>query len=120
MELAVLLIMSLLFFPRVLADSHDHHHHHTVDLTEKYSFKSVLQNEGSHVYTLHWRFDSEVRRISFAVNVSTTGWVGFGLSPNGGMAGADVVIGWVDAKKNTHFHVSMSTFVRFLCLCVWI
>ncbi|XP_065886142.1 DBH-like monooxygenase protein 1 homolog [Dysidea avara] len=29
-----------------------------------------------------------------AVQVQTTGWIGFGFSPNGGMTGSDVVIGW--------------------------
>ena len=34
-------------------------------------------------YTLHWNSDLEEQTIAFAVNVCTTGWVGFGLSPNG-------------------------------------
>ena len=25
----------------------------------------------------------------------TTGWIGMGISPNGGMTGADIVVGWV-------------------------
>jgi len=30
------------------------------------------------------------------VAVKSTGWVGVGFSPNGGMAGADIVMGWVE------------------------
>ena len=72
------------------------------DLEEEYRFSAVLDDG----YTLHWNFDLEQQIIAFAVNVSTTGWVGFGLSPNGQMPQSDVVIGWVDNDGNTQFHVS--------------
>ena len=36
------------------------------------------------------------------------GYVGFGLSPNGGMTGADVVIGWVLEDGTPVFHVCRS------------
>ena len=44
-------------------------------------------------YVIFWKFNKEY--ITFEVHAQTTGWVGFGLSPNGGMAGSDMVIGWV-------------------------
>ncbi|XP_072542242.1 DBH-like monooxygenase protein 2 homolog [Salminus brasiliensis] len=44
---------------------------------------------------LRWGFDLVKDSIMFELSVKTTGWVGFGFSPNGGMAGADVVIGGV-------------------------
>ena len=44
--------------------------------------------------------------ISFAVHVNTTGWVGFGLSPNGQMPNSDVVIGWVDRSGSVAFQVN--------------
>ena len=72
------------------------------NLDEEYRFSATL-DEG---YTLHWNFDLERQTIAFAVNVSTTGWVGFGFSPNGQMPQSDVVIGWVDNDGNTQFHVS--------------
>ena len=50
-------------------------------------------------------FSAADRTIAFAVNVSTTGWVGLGISPNGGMVNSDVVIGWV-SNGRTYFHVS--------------
>ena len=71
-------------------------------LEEEYHFSAILDDG----YTLHWNFDLEQQTIAFAVNVSTTGWVGFGLSPNGQMPQSDVVIGWVDNDGNTQFHVS--------------
>ena len=30
-----------------------------------------------------------------AVEVETMGWVGLGFSPNGGMIGSDIMMGWV-------------------------
>ena len=71
---------------------------------EQYRFSAILDDG----YTLYWNFDLEQQTIAFAVNVSTTGWVGFGLSPNGQMPQSDVVIGWVDNDGNTQFHVSYS------------
>ncbi|XP_064398231.1 DBH-like monooxygenase protein 1 homolog [Halichondria panicea] len=47
-------------------------------------------------YRLHWSFNVEEQSIRFAVNVSTTGWIGLGLSPTGGMPNSDIVIGWVN------------------------
>lgn len=72
-------------------------------LCKKYRFTTAL--DSNDMYRLHWSFDVEADTIAFAVNVSTTGWVGFGLSPNGQMPGSDVVIGWVDKNDQTQFHV---------------
>ena len=72
------------------------------NLEEEYRFSAILDDG----YTLHWNFDLQQQTIAFAVNVSTTGWVGFGLSPNGQMPQSDVVIGWVDNDGNSQFHVS--------------
>ena len=74
----------------------------------EYQF-SVNLDDG---YKLHWNFDLEQQTIAFAVNVSTTGWVGFGLSPNGQMPQSDVVIGWVDNDGNTQFHVSVHSMLH--------
>ncbi len=56
-------------------------------------------------YQLHWGFNVEAKTIKFAVNVSTTGWVGLGLSPTGGMSNSDIVIGWVNDQGQVFFHV---------------
>ncbi|XP_077979621.1 DBH-like monooxygenase protein 1 [Glandiceps talaboti] len=52
-------------------------------------------------YKLFWKFDSE--KIVFEVHVQTTGYVGFGFSPNGGMTGSDIVIGWVKSNGKKRF-----------------
>ncbi len=69
---------------------------------ERYPFSVTLsENE----YYLYWNFSQTDETIQFAVSVKTTGWVGFGISPNGQMPGSDVVIGWVDGDES-YFHVS--------------
>ena len=75
------------------------------NLSTRYAFSSTLYDRNGDTYVLHWNFSIAERTIAFAVNVSTTGWVGFGLSPNGGMANSDVVMGWV-SNGRTYFHVS--------------
>ena len=95
---AFLLVLS----PLLVAGGH-------VDLSiGKYPFSRVLYNAEGQYYGLHWNFDIAAKTIRFAVNVSTVGWVGFGVSPTGQMPGSDVVIGWVADNGNTYFHVSLS------------
>ncbi|XP_070564696.1 DBH-like monooxygenase protein 1 homolog [Ptychodera flava] len=66
---------------------------------DDYTHNAVLDaDENFHVY---WKFDKE--KIIFEINVRTTGWVGFGFSPNGGMPGSDIVIGWVLKDGNVKF-----------------
>ena len=48
--------------------------------------------------------------IYFAVSARTTGWVGFGLSPNGQMPNSDVVIGWMDENNVQHLTVNSMLF----------
>ena len=76
------------------------------DLSVSYPFKVILNpaDKGG-LYELYWTFDNEAETIKFAVRVETTGWVGFGLSPNGQMPNSDVVIGWVKNDGETIFHV---------------
>ncbi|XP_043962058.1 DBH-like monooxygenase protein 2 homolog [Gambusia affinis] len=49
-------------------------------------------DEGGLVY-LKWGFDNVQGNITFQLTVNTTGWVGFGFSPHGGMDDADIVMG---------------------------
>ncbi len=74
------------------------------DLSQEYRFSAILDRDG--LYELHWNYDLSAQTISFAVRVQTTGWVGFGISPDGGMVGSDVVIGWVESEGTVQFHVS--------------
>ncbi|XP_066265474.1 DBH-like monooxygenase protein 1 homolog [Branchiostoma lanceolatum] len=73
----VLAAVFVLFGQLVCADDFTHH--------------ESLDEEGK--FHLFWKFDDE--KIEFEAQVQTTGWVGLGLSPNGGMPGSDIAIGWV-------------------------
>ena len=77
------------------------------DLSTKYPFHRTLFNDQGQYYGLYWNFSIAAKTIHFAVNVSTGGWVGFGLSPNGQMPLSDVVIGWVADSGKLYFHVSL-------------
>lgn len=59
--------------------------------------------DGAGKYHVCWRLEGEDAdaEIEFRVEVETHGYVGFGLSPNGGMAGSDIVTGWI---KDGHFY----------------
>ena len=74
----------------------------SADLSSAYQFSANLHER----YTLYWSINNDAQTIRFAVRVRTTGWVGFGLSPNGQMPQSDVVIGWVDNTGRSYFDVS--------------
>ena len=56
---------------------------------------------GDVTYALHWSVEGD--RIRVALDVATTGWVGFGIGEqaSGGMKGADIVYGWVSGSEAT-------------------
>lgn len=52
-------------------------------------------------YNLYWTADKSGQTIKIAVVAKTVGWVGLGISPNGGMPNADMMVGWVDDTDDT-------------------
>ena len=81
-----------------------------VNLEAKYPFSAVLLDNENGYYALYWNFTRSTETIYFAVNVRTTGWVGFGLSPDGQMTGSDVVIGWVANDGTGYLHVRITSY----------
>ena len=55
----------------------------------------------SGVYKLYWT--SNATSITAEIQVLSTGWVAFGISPTGGMSGADAIVAWIDASGTTQF-----------------
>ena len=51
------------------------------------------------VYHMKWGFQDDM--IGFHLTVKTTGWIGFGISPYGGMKGADIFTAWVGTGLQT-------------------
>jgi len=74
----------------------------TANLRNEYDHAAYLDPEEN--YKLYWSVKDADKSIHFAVEVNTTGWVGFGISAglSGSMKGADIVIGWVDSKGKGH------------------
>ena len=66
----------------------------SLELSRRYTYQLQLDDYGE--YNMFYSYDVDAETIKMAVQVQTTGWIGFGFSPNGGMTGSDVVIGWVD------------------------
>jgi hypothetical protein len=67
-----------------------------------YKNSKVLDALGK--YKLHWTTTTTNGSngvIQFAAEVETSGWLGFGISPNGNMVGSDIALGWVDAVAQT-------------------
>jgi hypothetical protein len=52
-------------------------------------------------YYLFWNFTKT--DILFEIQVKTTGWAGFGISPNGGMDGSDVIVTWIGSDGKANF-----------------
>ena len=70
----------------------------SADLDDEYDHFAALDELEN--FKLFWSVDTEKNEVSFAVEVRTTGWVGFGISSgNGKMKGSDLVIGWVKDCK---------------------
>ena len=81
------------------------------------SFQAVLGAAASRAeylvpngkYVVSWETDTEATKqnqsIVFKVDVETLGYVGFGISPKGGMTGADIVIGGVFPNGTSYFRV---------------
>ena len=66
-------------------------------------FSRSLKLDPDGKYTVYWA--NNETHIAFDVHVQTKGYVAFGISTNGKMFPADVVIGWV--KDGTpYFYVS--------------
>ena len=78
-------------------------------LSSSYENCKVLSNNN---YELYWTYVSASEEIKFATRVKTTGWSGLGISPNGGMKGSDIAIGWVDGSGTASFNVSLCIFIH--------
>jgi len=84
------------------------------NLYTKYPFSADLLSDANRgYYTLHWNFSETEKIVKFAVNVSTNGWVGFGISPTGGMVKSDVIIGWIN-NGASFFQVSQANTSSFI------
>lgn len=66
--------------------------------TENYVNSQVMERG---LFYLYWNFTNT--DVLMEMHVKTTGWAGFGLSPNGGMDGSDVIVTWIDSNGHVNF-----------------
>ena len=69
--------------------------HCNLQPTESFTHSASLAPNGH--FKLFWKYDDKT--ITFEVHAKTKGYVGLGISPNGGMSNSDIVIGWVKDGK---------------------
>jgi len=63
----------------------------------------VLDQDGN--FEVDWYIDYDIKEVIFEVVARTTGFVGFGISPTGGMTGADIIIGGFYPNGSSYFTV---------------
>ncbi|CAF3720050.1 unnamed protein product, partial [Rotaria sp. Silwood1] len=65
-----------------------------------YTYATELQ---PNLADLWWSIDDLRKEITFEFHINTTGWIALGISPAGGMIGADIGLGWIDQLGQLHF-----------------
>ncbi|CAF5067245.1 unnamed protein product [Rotaria magnacalcarata] len=65
-----------------------------------YQFSIELEHN---IADLWWTVDENRQEITFELHIKTTGWIALGISPAGGMKGADIGLGWIDSTGQVHF-----------------
>ncbi|CAL4137246.1 unnamed protein product [Meganyctiphanes norvegica] len=66
----------------------------TEDTIPAFTHHAGLDPDGK--YTIAWLADKEKMELVVSLTCATRGWLGFGVSTNGAMRGADMVTAWVD------------------------
>ncbi|CAF3621444.1 unnamed protein product [Rotaria sp. Silwood1] len=56
----------------------------------------------TNIADLWWTTNELKQEILFELHIHTTGWIALGISPSGGMNGADISVGWVDQLGNVY------------------
>lgn len=68
-----------------------------ISITKEHTETLSVFQDGS--YNLSWAEDSLANTMTFSIDAATTGWVGIGLSSNGQMDGADLVLCYIDKNS---------------------
>ncbi|CAF3333694.1 unnamed protein product [Rotaria sp. Silwood2] len=65
------------------------------------TYKHTVELQAN-VAQLWWTVNDIEQEITFELHVNTVGWIGLGISPAGGMQGADIAVAWVDTSGKVH------------------
>ncbi|CAF0775985.1 unnamed protein product [Adineta ricciae] len=71
-----------------------------------YKHSAELQKD---IADLWWTVDDAEQEITFELHIKSTGWIALGISPAGGMKGADIAIGWVESSGKVFLQDRYST-----------
>jgi hypothetical protein len=74
--------------------------------SESYTHVVEADQSNPNQYKLFWKPIGN-DEIQFEVHCKSTGWIGVGISPNGGMKGSDIAIGWV-ANNRAYLKVTLT------------
>lgn len=64
---------------------------------------------------MNWIHDDS-EYVTMEISAPAKGYVAVGISPNGSMTGADMIMGWVDSQGKAHIKVVFNTFWLFSAL----
>jgi hypothetical protein len=70
-------------------------------------FTQVRHEVFSPNYSVNWLIDYDLQKVQFNVFVRTEGFVGFGVSPTGGMTGADILIAGIYPNGTAYYSVGL-------------
>lgn len=74
--------------------------------SENYTHSWIVDQEQPELYQMFSKLVDKDQFIQFELHCKTNGWLGFGLSPNGDMPGADIVIAWIDQNGKAQLRVN--------------
>ncbi|RNA36563.1 DBH-like monooxygenase 1 -like protein [Brachionus plicatilis] len=69
--------------------------------SEDYAFHLSIDSRRPDFLNMHWKMVND--EIQIEIHCQTSGYVAFGLSPDGKMPKSDIVIGWVDSSGSYLF-----------------
>lgn len=65
--------------------------------SENYTDSTIVDNSNPTQFRLYWKVLPN-EEIQFEYHCKSTGWAAFGVSPQAGMTGADIMMGWFDSN----------------------
>ncbi|XP_035702350.1 DBH-like monooxygenase protein 2 homolog [Folsomia candida] len=75
----------------------------TIPTSSLLTFRNREQLDLNGKVWLAWEYDDATGLVTFEMEVETTGFVGLGISPTGGMTGADIFIAGVDPEGTAYY-----------------
>ena len=78
----------------------------STDWSDGFDYNTYIDE--NQLFKLYWT-DLENDIIEFGIEVSSTGWIALGISPNGQMPNSDIALGWVDDDGNAYLQDRYTT-----------